>query len=318
MNRRSLAFVSILTAAFLMGASSCTSQRVKVIEGSGGGLYKPGDVVEIEAREAAINERFDLWEGDTEYLDDPLSSTTLLRVPDEKVEGSIIVEAKFEILDLPQYILEVISGSGSGNYFEGEEVEISANPADEGYEFENWEVNASDLGENFDATSSTTTLLMPGSDLRLEAYYSGVYVPPPPSNPTVPEDFANITWLHTNVSGWAQTGTLHSVSISGNLIYLNYDKAGVWPIDNGVVANPWIFIQKDDGSGWHAATWEWMRPNQTAKLKRAVNGDHIKRDPLKDFVPQSGEWYGFMLSGLARDHRRNAIERTNVVMFQWP
>ena len=37
-----------------------------------------------------------------------------------------------------------------------------------------------------------------------------------------------VTWLHTNVSGWTQTGTLASVSVSGGTITLNYDKANTW------------------------------------------------------------------------------------------
>ena len=37
-----------------------------------------------------------------------------------------------------------------------------------------------------------------------------------------------VTWLHTNVSGWTQTGTLSSVSVSAGTIALNYDKANTW------------------------------------------------------------------------------------------
>jgi len=146
------------------------------------------------------------------------------------------------------------------------------------------------------------------------------YPEAPPSSTPVPKNFAGVTWLHTNVSGWKQTGTLHSVSVRGSLIHLDYDKAGVWPDSNnmGVMANPWIFIRKEDGSGWYAATWEWMRPGQTAKNRSAVNGDHIKQNPLKNWSPKSGHWYGFMVSGLARDGNRNALERTNVLMLRWP
>jgi hypothetical protein len=37
-----------------------------------------------------------------------------------------------------------------------------------------------------------------------------------------------VTWLHTNVSGWTQTGTLASVAVSGGTITLDYNKANVW------------------------------------------------------------------------------------------
>lgn len=143
----------------------------------------------------------------------------------------------------------------------------------------------------------------------------------PPDPPVhVPEDFAGVTWLHTDVSGWAQTATLESVSIAGGQICLDYDLADVWPgvdhVDAFVNANPWIFIWQDDQ--WYAATWEWMRHGQTCKNVSAVAGDHIKRDPFLDFSPISGTWYGFMVSGLARDATRNVEERSNVIMFQWP
>ena len=37
-----------------------------------------------------------------------------------------------------------------------------------------------------------------------------------------------IHWLHADVSGWAQTATLHA-SVGGGSINLSYDKAKIWP-----------------------------------------------------------------------------------------
>lgn len=129
-------------------------------------------------------------------------------------------------------------------------------------------------------------------------------------------DLGNTTWLHTDVSGWAVTSSL-SVSISGGTINLKYDKANVWPEVDGVNANPWIFVYRD--GRWYAATWEWLRGGQTSKPTAVVNGAHIKRSPLNDFKPVSGETYGFMVSGLARDKsKRNVSERTPIVMRRWP
>jgi hypothetical protein len=139
-----------------------------------------------------------------------------------------------------------------------------------------------------------------------------------PTGNTVPADFAGVEWLHTDVSDWAQTAKL-TVSLTSSQIILDYDKANVWPPkgDPPVVANPWIFVPKE-GGGWYAATFEWMRPGQTAKSLSSVKGDHIKKDPLQNFVPVSGVWYGFMVSGLCRDSKRNVYERSNVYMLQWP
>ena len=136
----------------------------------------------------------------------------------------------------------------------------------------------------------------------------------------VPFDLADVTWLHADVSGWEQTATLREVRVTRDQICLDYDHADVWPADDSqgdaVVGNPWIFIEHD--GRWWGATWEWLRPGQTCKNRRAVNGDHIKQDPFWEFEPRAGDTYGFMVSGLARSNLRNARERTNVVMFTWP
>ncbi len=127
----------------------------------------------------------------------------------------------------------------------------------------------------------------------------------------------NVHWLHANVSGWAQTASLGGVNISGGSITLNYNKSRVWPAVNGLNANPWIFVNR--GGKWYGATWEWLRYGQTTKSVAAVRGDHIKKAPLNNFKPVSGETYGFMVSGLARDKStRNVSERSNVVMVRWP
>jgi hypothetical protein len=141
---------------------------------------------------------------------------------------------------------------------------------------------------------------------------------PTPSQPgvQVPANFEGVVWLHTDVSSWAVTSPL-SVSFGNGLIHLDYDKADVWPPNGeGLNGNPWVFVFQD--GTWYAATWEWLRLGQTAKSMSSVAGDHIKKAPLQDFQPVSGQLYGFMVSGLARDAQRNVQERTPVVMVQWP
>jgi hypothetical protein len=134
----------------------------------------------------------------------------------------------------------------------------------------------------------------------------------------VPKDFKGVVWLHTNVSGWAQTANLRTV-IHSNSVEMDYNKSTEWRGVNTagalVNANPWIFVYRD--GKWYAATWEWMRHGQTVKSKSAVNGNHIKVSPLNKFTPVMGETYGFMISGLARTNVRNVKERSNVVMVKW-
>ena len=136
-----------------------------------------------------------------------------------------------------------------------------------------------------------------------------------PPHETVPPDFAGVHWLYHDVSTWAETATL-AVSIDGGTIQLDYSKAKAWPAVGGLNANPWIFVFRN--GVWYAATFEWFRHGQTSKPVHVVAGDHIKRAPLGDFAPRSGEVYGFMVSGLARDDKRNVQERTPVVMNRWP
>ena len=142
--------------------------------------------------------------------------------------------------------------------------------------------------------------------------------PPPPV-------LSQVVWLHTDVSGWAETSVLQPITFQSNLICLEYDKANVWSSDyigeTEVVGNPWIFIYNRNEQRWYAATWEWLRPGQTCKFVTSVAGDHIKRSPYdaaSGWTPTSGEVYYFMISGLARANQRNAMERTNLVRLVWP
>ena len=147
--------------------------------------------------------------------------------------------------------------------------------------------------------------------------------PVTPDVPDGPPDLDEVVWLHTDVSDWAETGVLSSVSISGSQICLDYDKADVWPIldlrGTEVVANPWIFIWQDET--WYAATWEWMRPGQICKAMSSVHSSHIKVDPFPedgDWAPTSGQTYWFMMSGLGRWSERTVLERTNLASVVWP
>lgn len=142
---------------------------------------------------------------------------------------------------------------------------------------------------------------------------------PPGEEADSPIKLSDVEWLHTDVSGWKETGKLKSVSTGSGTITLDYDKANVWPAvkvrDNMLNANPWIFVKK--GNKWYAGTFEWFRPGQTTKKIASVADDHIKESELDGFKPKVGETYGFMVSGLARDENRNTEERTNIVMYQW-
>ncbi len=138
----------------------------------------------------------------------------------------------------------------------------------------------------------------------------------------VPEGFRGVVWLDTDITAWKETAILREVRVSGSTILLDYDKAKVWPTkvmlgSTKLNGNAWIFIKR--GDTWYAGTWEWMRPGQTIKTKRAVSGGgHLRSSRFSDWKPESGKWYGFMVSGLVRSPKRNVKERSNVVMYKWP
>jgi len=129
-----------------------------------------------------------------------------------------------------------------------------------------------------------------------------------------------IKWMNPSVADWPVTSTL-AASIGGGKIRLNYDKARVWPVVDGVVGNPWAIV-KINGQ-WYAATWEYLKPGQIEKpmdvlAKTNGKGDHFKVSPLSSWTPHSGERFGLMVSGLNRGKLANVKERTTVQMVTWP
>jgi hypothetical protein len=147
---------------------------------------------------------------------------------------------------------------------------------------------------------------------------SGSSAPPPPSSGGSDSiDLNSVTWLHTNVSGWAETSRITSVSVGAPPICIEHTKAGQWPVKDGLEGNPWVFVNQ--GGRWYAATYEWLAPGQTCKAIHADNiGSHIGIPPLSSWRPQSGELVGFMVSARARSGGDTVSERSNVVMVRWP
>ncbi len=133
-----------------------------------------------------------------------------------------------------------------------------------------------------------------------------------------------IKWLHTDVSNWPVTARM-TASVADGKISFPYNKSSVWPgaeIPGGGTGNgnPWVIVKWTDGK-WYAATFEWLRVGQTWKPVGVLDGskgDHIKKSPLSGWRPHRGERFGIMVSGLARDSRRNVQERSNVDMVTWP
>lgn len=145
-----------------------------------------------------------------------------------------------------------------------------------------------------------------------------------PSPPSI--DLNEVVWIDENVSSWAQTATLSSVTFPNHgWIRLDYDKANVWPEmgASGVegVANAWIFVYRKNK--WYGGTWEYMRPGQKDKLTENLEGGRVlgkleSEKELINFYPQSGDEYYFMMSGTARAGTPiNIRERSNLLRVRW-
>ena len=149
-----------------------------------------------------------------------------------------------------------------------------------------------------------------------------------PITPGGQQEFAlsKVNWLHTNVSSWPVTHNL-TVNLGGGTICMEWGGTATWPTatirhtdgtrDIKVNANPWVFVWRN--GAWYGGTWEWMTPNGNCKPMRVVEGGHIKRPPLTNWTPASGETLYFMVSSLARAGNLNNYQaRTNVVSVVWP
>lgn len=122
----------------------------------------------------------------------------------------------------------------------------------------------------------------------------------------------DVNFIHENVSGWAETATHNVTDISTETVWLDSDKKDAWPTMQGVNASCWV-IFKVNGA-WYASTFDYMRPGQVSK---GIDDPAIQTHEFR-WRPSHGEEIGFMVSGLARDARRNVSVRSNVVFVTFP
>lgn len=82
--------------------------------------------------------------------------------------SNIYIETFYEVLSNNE--VQVVNGTGSGTYTEGEYVEISANEAPEGQRFKGWTVITGDVVLD-DSTSASTGFTMPAEAVQVKAVY---------------------------------------------------------------------------------------------------------------------------------------------------
>jgi len=133
-------------------------------DGTGTGEHSIGDTVEIEANDPQEQYEFREWVGDSGQIIDVTAPQTSLVMPDH----DLTVHAAYDQLI---YKLTVVNGSGSGDYYLGDLVFLTAGAPPEGQVFSEW-VPENDLEVNIvNIYAASTMLTMPSYDVIVSASY---------------------------------------------------------------------------------------------------------------------------------------------------
>jgi len=135
----------------------------------GEGEYQYEEEVDISAQ-AEEGWEFLEWTGDTDYVDDPGEANTIVTMPAEDIELTANFEQVPYTITLNTEPEEGGTVEGEGEYYYGEETEISAE-AEKGWIFVEW---TGDTEYVDDPESTATTVNMPAKDIELTANFEQV------------------------------------------------------------------------------------------------------------------------------------------------
>jgi len=139
-----------------------------VNNGSGSGSYVSGAYISITADNAPSGFEFDHWEvnsGNATIADTGAPITTLTMPA-----GAVTITAIYQSQSTETYELTVNSGSGDNGYEAGTIVDVQAEAAPVGYEFDHWVVNSGNA-LIADTDAEITTLTMPANAVSISATY---------------------------------------------------------------------------------------------------------------------------------------------------
>ena len=146
--------------------------HLKVAGADGTGDYTFGDLVTVTAAEKATS-TFSGWtvtQGKTDLSEEELQQNEIsFHMPAGDLELAAVYTEN-------EYKLTVKGGSGSGSYTAGETVEITADPAEDGYRFVSWNVKSGGAALE-DKEEETTIFEMPGSNVKIVAEYEELPLP---------------------------------------------------------------------------------------------------------------------------------------------
>jgi len=156
-----LVAMPVLALGFSSLADDDLTYVLAVNGGSGSGSYTAGTVVEIEADPAPAGRQFDQWIGDVGGIEEVTAASTMITMP----AGNVTVTANYRPR---QYILIVNSGTGGGSHTAGASVNIVADIAPAGLEFDHW---IGDVAHVANVTAASTSITMPAADIMVTATY---------------------------------------------------------------------------------------------------------------------------------------------------
>jgi hypothetical protein len=140
-----------------------------------------------------------------------------------------------------------------------------------------------------------------------------------------------VTWLSpatTNVSDWAITSEIRSISIDGSTICIDHSKSGQWPLvsidDNppNIEANIAIVVNVD--GQWYGSGFDWLGEGRICKTvdPSEYGVDQIRIPPLDHTWPgpRSGETVGLLITTPSSNRIpvRSVNERTPITLVVWP
>lgn len=192
------------------------SHDVTINDGSSDkNTYDVGQTVSIEA-DRKVGKAFKEWKvvsGSVTLTNSDSSSTTFI-MPDSDVEITAVYT------DLVNSSVSVVKGSGSGNYYENDEVNITAQPPVENYKFKSWKVVKGNI-QLKDSNLATTSFIMGNQTVEVEAEYEEI-----------------IDNINVSVNNGTGSGTYHTndlVSIAPNeIVGKEFDH---WVINSGTIDN---------------------------------------------------------------------------------
>lgn len=147
---------------------SDSGNHVEIENGTGSGIYQTGTTVTIEAYTPHEGQQFKEWQVTSENVElaDSNSIETTFTMPTEAVKVIAIYEA------IPTYELNIVDGSGSGEYPAGKEIEITANEdVENGKKFVEWQITSGEVALA-NVSDPNTTFTMPKESVTIEAIYS--------------------------------------------------------------------------------------------------------------------------------------------------